>query len=113
MKLMTQSQGGILIIRPVEARIDAASALQFKECVRRAADGTKGPVVLDLSCVEFLDSSGLGAIVSVRKGLGADRPLELAGLAHAVEKVFRLTRMDTIFIIHAAVPDAAGLRDAG
>ena len=46
------------------------------------------------------------------KLLGPDRSLELAGLTPTVEKVFRLTRMDSIFTIHAAVP-ADDLRNAG
>jgi len=57
-------------------------------------------VVLDVAMVEFLDSSGLGAVVAAMKQLGVDRKLELAGLTPTVEKVFRLTRMDTVFTIH-------------
>jgi anti-sigma B factor antagonist len=44
------------------------------------------------------------------KLLGPDRRLELSGLTPTVEKVFRLTRMDTIFTIHRSVP--GDLRDA-
>jgi anti-sigma B factor antagonist len=54
--------------------------------------------------VEFLDSSGLGAVIAVMKMLGPERRLELAALGPAVERVVRLTRMDTVFTIHAAVP---------
>jgi len=67
----------------------------------RDLTGTAHPrVVLDLARVKFLDSSGLGAIVAVRKLLGPDRVMELSSLTPTVEKVFRLTRMDTIFTIH-------------
>jgi anti-sigma B factor antagonist len=68
-------------------------------------------VVLDMSNVGFLDSSGLGAVVSVMKALGPVRRLELSGLTATVEKVFRLTRMDSVFIIHKSLPE--GLRNAG
>ena len=44
-----------------------------------------------------LCGAGLGAIVAVKKLLGPDRVLELSGLTPTVEKVFRLTRMDSIF----------------
>jgi anti-sigma B factor antagonist len=87
----------------MEDRIDAASAIQFKERMRDVV-GTGGQrVVLDLARVQFLDSSGLGAIVAVRKLLGPDRVMELSGLTPTVEKVFRLTRMDTIFTIHPSL----------
>jgi anti-sigma B factor antagonist len=62
-------------------------------------------VILDLAQVDFLDSSGLGAVVAVMKVLGPTRKLELAGLTPTVEKVFRLTRMDQVFTIHASAPD--------
>ena len=93
-------------------RIDAATAIQFKEQMRDITKTGDQRVVLDLARVQFLDSSGLGAIVAVKKMLGPDRPLELSGLTTTVEKVFRLTRMDSIFTIHpsveVAVSHAAG-----
>jgi anti-sigma B factor antagonist len=78
--------------------------------MREVTVDTAPRVVLDLSSVNFLDSSGLGAVVAVMKLLLPGRKLELAGLTPTVEKVFRLTRMDSVFIIHPAVPGA--LRDA-
>jgi anti-sigma B factor antagonist len=58
-------------------------------------------VILDLSAVTFIDSSGLGALVGALKQMPTGKRLELAGLTRDVAKVFRLTRMDTVFIIHA------------
>ena len=100
-----------------EARIDAAVAIQFKEAVRSAAGDSARRIVLDMSAVEFLDSSGLGALVAAMKLIGQGRRLELAALGASVERVFRLTRMDTVFTIHPSVPSAFGpssrLADAG
>ncbi len=110
MNLLAEYSGDLLIIRALENRIDAAGAISFKERMRELTDTPSQRVVLDLSQVVFLDSSGLGAVVAVLKLLAPDRKLELAGLTPTVEKVFRLTRMDTIFTIHPSVP--AGLRDA-
>jgi anti-sigma B factor antagonist len=90
-----------------ESRIDAACAIEFKEAVRLLADRGQGALILDLSAVVFLDSSGLGAVVSVMKLLGGHRRLELAGLTANVAKVFRLTRMDGIFTIHPQPPLSA------
>jgi anti-sigma B factor antagonist len=93
-----------LLIRVNETRIDAAVAIEFKEAVRAAAEAPGNPVILDLSKVVFLDSSGLGAVVAVMKLLDPERELQLAGLTPPVAKVFRLTRMDSIFTIHESVP---------
>ena len=110
MQLLAEQRDECLIVRAVDSRIDAAVAIQFKEHMRDLVKAAPSRVVLDLSGVTFLDSSGLGAVVAVMKLLGPDRRLELTGLTPTVEKVFRLTRMDTIFIIHRSVP--GDLRDA-
>ena len=102
----------LMIVHVRDARIDAAGAIDFKDAMRDLTAADTRRVMLDLSRVAFIDSSGLGAVVAVRKSLGPYRPLELAGLSPAVEKVFRLTRMDSVFIIHRDVPAGAGsLRD--
>ncbi|WP_425044413.1 STAS domain-containing protein [Primorskyibacter sp. S87] len=87
-------------------RIDAAMAIQFKEDMRNQTDGSPARVILDLSSVSFIDSSGLGAIVASMKQLGEGRRLDLAGLTPMVEKVFRLTRMDTVFRLFATLNEA-------
>ena len=110
MELLTETRGDMLVVRVMEDRIDAAVAIQFKDRMRVLVDSAAPRVLLDLSRVVFLDSSGLGAVVAVMKLLGPGRKLELACLTPTVEKVFRLTRMDSVFTLHAAVPD--GLRNA-
>lgn len=111
MELQSEMHGEILVIRAEGDRIDAAGAIQFKERMRDIIEQPSKRVVLDMSKVGFLDSSGLGAVVAVMKALGPVRRLELSGLTPTVEKVFRLTRMDTVFIIHKVLPE--GLRHAG
>ncbi len=104
MQVSSEVQGETLVVRVDEARIDAAVAIQFKDRMRELVRQPVPVVLLDLSRVNFLDSSGLGAVVAVMKLLGPGRRLELAGLTPTVEKVFRLTRMDGVFTIHPAAP---------
>lgn len=111
MELAISESPGLMVVRVLEPRIDAASAIQFKDRMRSLAAAGHDRLMLDLSQVGFLDSSGLGAVVAVMKILGPDRKLELASLTPNVEKVFRLTRMDTVFTIHPEAP--ADARDAG
>jgi anti-sigma B factor antagonist len=110
MDLKTEAQNDVLVVHAMDDRIDAAGAIQFKEQMRVICENPQPRVMLDLSRVSFLDSSGLGAVVAVMKLLGPGRRLELASLTPTVAKVFRLTRMDTVFTIHDSVPD--GLRPA-
>lgn len=106
MNLEAEARGDLLVVRVQEERIDAAAAIQFKDRMRELVQAPGSRVLLDLSRVTFLDSSGLGAVVSVMKLLGPDRRLELAALGPVVQKVFRLTRMDRVFTIHEQVSDA-------
>lgn len=106
MEMLVKTEEDICIITVKETRIDAAIALDFKESVRNHTQDAPARVMLDLTEVEFIDSSGLGAIVATMKHLSPERKLVLAGLTPAVEKVFQLTRMDSVFEMHLTL-DAA------
>ncbi|WP_376876537.1 STAS domain-containing protein [Albirhodobacter sp. R86504] len=111
MNLFADALDGALVVHVGEDRLDAAVAIHFKDQMREITAQPAPRVILELSQVAFLDSSGLGAIVAVMKAL-APRKLELAGLTPNVRKVFHLTRMDTVFTIHAAAI-GEGIRNAG
>lgn len=106
MNLTAEDHDGLTLVTVSEMRIDAAVAIQFKEKLRELTQDGDGRVILDMSSVDFLDSSGLGAVVAAMKQLGPTRKLELAGLTPTVQKVFRLTRMDTVFPIHDSASKA-------
>ncbi|MCC5984900.1 MAG: STAS domain-containing protein [Rhodobacteraceae bacterium] len=113
MKLSITPHGAALLIRIEEHRLDAAVALGFKEAMREAAEQPGTPVLLDMSQVDFLDSSGLGSVVAAMKLLGPGRALELCALTANVAKVFRLTRMDSVFTLHDRVPPVAAPGSGG
>jgi anti-sigma B factor antagonist len=108
--------GGARIVRCRGDRLDAMVAIRFKENFRGLMEDGIGHFVLDLSEVEFLDSSGLGAVVAVFKLVGPEKRFDLAGLQPAVARVFQLTRMDSVFAIFddaaaaAAAPRAQAVR---
>lgn len=111
MQMTATEVGNSLVVLVEDRRIDAAVAVRFKERMNEITSGRHGRVILDLSKVEFLDSSGLGAVVGSMKQLGRMCKLDLAGLTPTVDKVFRITRMDRVFRIYptmdAALEDAA------
>lgn len=100
--LLPQEDG--VTIRVDEKRLDAVIATAFKDRVRNLAAHAGTQVTLDLTPVEFMDSSGLGAVIAIYKSMPPGKRLELTGLSANVERVFRLTRMDTIFTIRPAAP---------
>lgn len=112
MNLESSQSGPYQLITVHAERIDAAGAIAFKDAMRRETADGGAHVILDLGQVRFIDSSGLGAIVAALKLMGTGRRLDLACLTPDVAKVFRLTRMDTIFAIHASLEKLAP-RQAG
>lgn len=104
MKLRSRSDSDKMVVEVLANRLDAAIAVQFKDAVRDISAEAPRRVILDLGQVEFLDSSGLGSVIGAMKLLAPERKLELAALREPVCKVFRLTRMDTVFLIHEYPP---------
>ena len=99
-----EGEAGILRVLVSEVRLDAAVSLEFKERVVALIDGGARHLVIDLSRVEIVDSSGLGALVGVLKHMDGKGTVELAGLTRAVKKGFDLTRMSSVFVIRGADP---------
>ena len=88
-----------VVVRVCDARLDAAQAIHFKDRLRDVV-GRNGPLILlDLGKVDFMDSSGLGAMIAVHKAMPPGVTLSLMGLTPNVARVFRLTRMDSVFTI--------------
>ncbi len=99
MQLKEDKIGGILVLKPLDKRFDAHSAVDFKARMADFVSSGHTVIILDLSEVDFIDSSGLGAIVSALKTVGRNGDLVLCGIKETVMSLFRLTRMDRVFRI--------------
>ena len=87
-----------------EERLDASVAGEFRDAVVKvAADGTE-QLVLDLAVVSFVDSTGLGAMVSGLKALPQGGAMVLCNVGETVAALLHLTRMDKVLAVH---PDRA------
>lgn len=95
------------MVKPVDPRIDASGSLSFKGRIVDWINQGHHFIVLDLSEVDFIDSSGLGTIVSILKTLGKGGELYISGLRETVASIFRLTRMDRVFRIYPSADIAA------
>ena len=85
-----------------EERLDALSAVSFRLRLLEAVDGGCRVLVLDLSRTQFVDSSGLGALVSVLRRLPGPGSLVLRGVNPAVDRTLRLARLDRLLRIEPA-----------
>ena len=94
-------EGDVPVVVPRMKRLDASVAPAFKQQVVQLVQGGERRLVLDLAGVDFLDSSGLGALVSILKALGNQGTMAVCGARGGVLSLFKLTRMDKVFTIHA------------
>ena len=73
------------------------------------ADGMPTRVVIDMSGVEFCDSTGMNVLLSAMKRLRErGGSLELAAPRSPVRRILQVTGLDTVFSVHDAVPALEG-----
>ena len=111
MKMSSRTEGDICVLTVESNRIDARSATSFKEGIRLLARDAPGQVVLDLKQVDFIDSTGLGALMAVPRVFDPATRLALAALTPPVAEVFRLTQTDAMFRLFPSVEEALTARD--
>jgi anti-sigma B factor antagonist len=103
----TETKDGYTLVRLTETRLDAQRAPAFKSALAPLLAAQPDKVVLDASGVEFVDSTGLGSLVSLLKMMGATGELAIAGPRPAVRKLFTVTRLDRVMRLYDSVDDAA------
>jgi anti-sigma B factor antagonist len=65
------------------------------------------PLVIDLSGVDFIDSSGLGVLIGAHKASAAlGGALVVAGPGPRVQKIFRITKLNKVFTVHETLAEA-------
>ncbi|WP_029917680.1 STAS domain-containing protein [Pelobacter seleniigenes] len=107
MQLNITEQGNLVRINVEEERMDAHNSGDLKEQMLQLFDEGKCNLIIDLGAVRFIDSSGLGALVSGFKNASArEGSLKLCCLQPQVRSMFELTRLHRVFEIFASVEEA-------
>jgi anti-sigma B factor antagonist len=85
----------------VRGEVDLYSAPALKHALTQLFEGGSSTVVVDLSDVSFLDSTGLGALVEARvTATEAGGSLPLVCDQERVLKLFTITGLDSVFTMH-------------
>lgn len=107
MKLETGCQNGKTVISIREDRVDAHNSGELKDRILKILEGGARNLVVDLADVEFIDSSGLGALLSGYKNANLrSSAFALAGLKPRVRSMFELTRLHRVFDIYPGLQEA-------
>jgi anti-sigma B factor antagonist len=100
--------GGIAVVQLV-GRLNMASAARLREAVTTIVESGRTRVSIDMSGVDFLDSSGLGAIISALKTTRqAGGDLRIAAPSAQAQLVLRLTNLDRVLTAYADAETAFG-----
>lgn len=90
----------------VSGEVDLATSPDLDVAIIAAIDSGATSVVIDLTDVSFMDSSGLGVIVrALKRCREAENDLDLVITNERVLKVFGITGLDQVIPIHATIQD--------
>ena len=102
----TREQGGRMIVE-VSGEIDVYTAPSLRERLNELVAAGQYDLVVDMSGVDFLDSTGLGVLVGGLKRVRShDGTLRLVCAQEKILKVFRITGLTKVFPIHATLEEA-------
>jgi anti-anti-sigma factor len=106
LSLETREEGQQVRIA-VEGELDLSSALTFDEEIRRAEERKPDVLVIDLSRLKFLDSTGLRLIMSAHaRAKRCGHRLAIVEGTHAVQRIFRLAGVNRRLDIVSEAPVA-------
>ncbi len=98
MKINTEIIQKVFVVTCEGTRLDASFAQKFFISMQGFIKKGHMDIVLDLSSVEFVDSTGLGALVRCLKEIDGRGQLVLCGVSEMVLSLLKMTHLDSIFI---------------
>jgi anti-sigma B factor antagonist len=99
LRLETRIEPDMVVFTPLEACLDADVAPALRAALVARIDQGHRSVMVNLERVEFIDSSGLGALISGLKRLGRDGELKVCCVTARVRSLFELTQLNRIIEI--------------
>ena len=97
-----------IVLAVKETRIDMSISRKFREQVAKFLEKKPAVVVFDLDETEYLDSSALGALVTILrdvKNYGGE--IRLANLNQTLKTLFKLSKLESMFKIYETIEEAA------
>ncbi len=102
----TKNAAGVTVLT-VEGQLIVGNRQELKDLVQQALDQGERKFLIDFSATGYIDSSGLGALVSISKKIREQGgELRLAELNEDLRSLFELTKLDTLFAISESQADA-------
>lgn len=87
-------------------RLDAYVSEDIKSELISCLDEGYEKIVIDLGHVEFIDSSGIGMLVTILKKMGGSKSTLLCNMQKVVRSMFSLPHIDRVFTIYENCEEA-------
>lgn len=104
---MTDMQNGRTVVSVREERLDAHNFNELKDRIHKILEDGAHNLIVDLGQVQFIDNSGVGALLSGYKNANL-RSSAFALAGPRVKSMFELTRLHRVFEIYPGLQDALG-----
>jgi anti-sigma B factor antagonist len=99
MEILKRMEGDIAVLT-LNGRLDLTSASSLKDASKEVLEKESRKMILNMNQVDFINSSGLGALVSILKEVrNAQGSMKLSNLAPYVKEIFDITQLTNIFDI--------------
>lgn len=107
MNIKTEANGKVMVVMVREERLDAHNSEELKVEINRLFESGTKDLLVDLKEVRFIDSSGLGVLVSGFKNAATHQgSIKLCSLQTQVKSMFELTRLHRVFDIYQTIDEA-------
>ncbi len=107
--LLETHESGDWTVVEVKGEVDLYTAPRLKTLLTELTDRGRHRIAVDFRGVEFMDSTGLGVLISgLKRCREAGGALALVSPTEPVRKVLGITGLDQVFSIHEDVADATG-----
>jgi anti-sigma B factor antagonist len=107
LELRTTVEGAdVLVLELRTENLDASNVRAFKEATSTLIENSQR-VVVDMSAIQFVDSSGLGGLIGCLRQINARHgDMRLCALSRTVSALFEMMRMHRVFTIHSTRAEA-------
>ncbi len=106
MDIQTRTNGDIIIL-DINGEIDLYNAPEIKKNIKTQIDNGKHNIIVNLDKVSYIDSSGIGVLISSLSQLKkVGGGLKIINVYASVKKVFELTKLTSFFDIYENEQDA-------
>ena len=107
MGIVKKERGHVLVIELDGELMGGPEADEFRTIIDTAIKDEKNNVVVDMGKVNWMNSSGLGMLMSALTNLrGSGGDLKLANMTERVRRPIQITRLDSVFDDYETVDDA-------